>query len=160
GSGACLSSPQGRSSLMTEKRGLADYPLAEKRPETVRGARGIEIGKITIGAIMAGEVTMDDLRITPEALRAQAQISNAAGRESLARNFERAAELVNVPQDIIMETYEMLRPGRVAEAEALIERADRLERDYGARLIAAFLREAADIYSQRGFVAGKTGDET
>lgn len=145
---------------MTEKLTLADYPLAETRPETVKGARGIPIDQITIAAVMAGEITMDDLRITPQALLAQAEIAAAAGRRTLARNFERAAELVNVPQEIIMETYEMLRPGRVHDPAELVARAEMLDRDYNATQIAVFLREAADIYTQRGFFADRNEDAT
>ena len=140
---------------MTEKLTLADYPLAETRPETVKGARGVPINQITIAAIMAGEIGMEDLRITPQALLAQAEIASAAGRQALSRNFERAAELVNVPQNVIMETYEMLRPGRVHDPADLIARADMLESDYNATQIADFLREAAEIYTRRGFFCGQ-----
>ena len=45
----------------------------------------------------------------------QAGIARAAGRDRLALNLERAAELVAVPQDVILETYEMLRPGRLSD---------------------------------------------
>jgi propanediol dehydratase small subunit len=43
-------------------------------------------------------------------LRLQAGIARDAGRDRLALNFERAADLVAVPQDLILKTYEMLRP--------------------------------------------------
>ncbi|MFZ1726356.1 MAG: diol dehydratase small subunit [Albidovulum sp.] len=141
---------------MTRKLTLADYPLAETRPETVKGARGIPIDRITVKAVMAGDIGMEDLRITPQALLAQAEIASAAGRRTLARNFERAAELVHVPQDIIMETYEMLRPGRVHDPADLIARADMLSKDYNATQIADFLREAAEIYTRRGFFGGRS----
>ena len=145
---------------MTPELTLADYPLAETRPETVRGARGIPIDRITVKAVMAGDIGMEDLRITPAALLAQAGIARAAGRQTLARNFERAAELVDVPQDIIMDTYEMLRPGRVNDPADLIARADMLAHDYNATAIADFLREAAEIYARRGFFAGRSEGTT
>ncbi len=67
---------------------------------------------LTLDAVVDGSVGMEDLRITPAALRLQADIASAAGRPTLGQNFERAAELVNVPQDEVMAIYELLRPGR------------------------------------------------
>ena len=96
------------------KHRRADYPLAETQPEAVTGKRGKPLGDITLDAVLSGDVTMEDLRITPAALNAQAEIARDAGRPTLALNFERAAELVDVPQDVIMAAYELLRPGRAA----------------------------------------------
>ena len=73
--------------------------------------------------LVAGEVELEDLRITPAALRLQAEIARAAGRPMLAENFERAAELVDVPQDFIMQVYELLRPGRAKDKAPLLEAA-------------------------------------
>jgi propanediol dehydratase small subunit len=130
--------------------GAKDYPLAETRPEAVRGRRGLTLDEITLERVLAGEVTMEDLRITPGALRDQAAIARDAGRETLAQNFERAAELVDVPQDVIMETYEMLRPGRVRDKAELLARAALFRDRYNAPRIAAFIEEAAEIYERRG----------
>ena len=52
---------------MTDKLTIADYPMAEVRPERVKGARGKALDDITLASVVAGEVAMDDLRITPEA---------------------------------------------------------------------------------------------
>lgn len=130
--------------------GAKDYPLAETRPEAVRGRRGLTLDEITLERVLAGEVTMEDLRITPGALRDQAAIARDAGRETLAQNFERAAELVDVPQDVIMETYEMLRPGRVRDKAELLACAALFRDRYNAPRIAAFIEEAAEIYERRG----------
>ncbi len=136
---------------MTEKPlGVADYPLAEERPELVRSARGEALDALTLAAVERGEIGMEDLRITPEALRQQAAIARAAGRETLAQNFERGAELVAVPQEVIMQAYELLRPGRAENKAALLEMAERLRADYGAHMMSAFLEEAAEVYEQRG----------
>jgi propanediol dehydratase small subunit len=85
---------------------------------------------------------MDDLRVTAEALELQAQVAEAAGRCQLAENLRRAAELVSVPEDRILEIYDALRPGRRSR-ESLLALADQVERDYGARRCAALIREAA-----------------
>jgi propanediol dehydratase small subunit len=99
---------------------------------------------------MAGKVTMEDLRITPQALADQAEISRAAKRPTLALNFERAAELVGVPQDFIMSSYEMLRPGRAKSKEQLLEVAKTFRQTYKAERMAKFIEEAADVYERRG----------
>jgi propanediol dehydratase small subunit len=127
-----------------------DYPLAEKRPELVRAKSGKPLEAITLEAVVAGEVGMQDLAIDAEALRRQAEIARAVGRPTLAQNFERAADLVAVPEDEIMQAYELLRPGRAKAKDEILAMAERLETRYGAALIAAFLREAAEVYAQRG----------
>jgi propanediol dehydratase small subunit len=129
---------------------IKDYPLAENRPETVRGKGGKSIGQITLQAVLSGDVTMADLQITPQALRDQAEIAADAGRQTLALNFRRGAELVEVPQDLIMSTYELLRPGRAQRKQDLLDRAELLREQYNADGIADFIVEAAEIYEKRG----------
>jgi glycerol dehydratase small subunit/propanediol dehydratase small subunit len=135
---------------MIAKLTISDYPLAETRSDKIRGQRGKSLDDITLDAVMAGEVTMEDLRITPQALADQAEISRAAKRPTLALNFERAAELVGVPQDFIMSSYEMLRPGRAKSKEQLLEVAKTFRQTYKAERMATFIEEAADIYERRG----------
>jgi propanediol dehydratase small subunit len=135
---------------MTDKLTIADYPLAEKRPEIVVGKRGKGLEAITLEAVLAGDVTLEDLCITETALRQQAEIARAAGRATLASNFERAAELVNVPQDVVMRIYELLRPGRARSKAVLLDAARELRDAHGAAGVAAFVEEAADVYDRRG----------
>ena len=135
---------------MSGKLGIEDYPLSEKRPDLIAGQRGKKLSDITLEALVGGKVQMEDLRITSEALHYQAEIARAAGRPTLADNFERGAELVAVPEDVIMQVYELLRPGRAAEKSVLIEAAKRLRRDYGAAKLANFIEEAAEVYERRG----------
>ena len=135
---------------MSGKLSTADYPLSEKRPGLVKGARGKALGDITLDSVVAGEIDMEDLRITPDMLRAQAEIARAAGRPTLAANFERAAEMVEVPQATILEIYELLRPGRTRDKGALLSAAGRLRGEFGAERLAAFLEEAAEVYERRG----------
>lgn len=135
---------------MSARLTIADYPLAEKRPELVAGRGGKPLESITLDAVTAGEVDLDDLRITPEVLRRQAEIARDAGRATLAANFERAAELADVPQDFIMRVYELLRPGRAKDKGPLLDAARVLRETYKAERIAAFVEEAAAVYQQRG----------
>jgi len=133
-----------------KKLTVADYPLTETHPDRVRGKRGVALDDITLAAVLAGDVTMADLQITAQALRDQAEIAADAGRRTLALNFARAAELVDVPQDLIMSTYEVLRPGRARGKQELLDRAALLRDTYAAPTIAEFILEAAEIYEKRG----------
>ncbi len=133
---------------MTRTR--ADYPLAETQPDDIIGTRGKRLSDITLDAVLAGGITMEDLRITPDALKAQAGISRDAGRPTLALNFERAAELVNVPQDFIMQVYELLRPGRAGSKQQILDAAATLRSVHGATRMADFVEEAAETYEARG----------
>ena len=89
--------------MTVDRLTTVDYPLAEKRPELVRGRGGKPLGAITLDGVVSGEVTLDDLRITPEALRQQAEIALAANRATLAANFERAAELMEEVEQLRIE---------------------------------------------------------
>jgi len=137
---------------MTGKQRLTtqDYPLAEKRPDLVRTRHGKKLEDLTLAALEAGEVALEDLRITPEALRQQAEVSVSAGRPTLARNFERASELIDVPQDVILKIYELLRPGRAKGKTDLLDAAKLLRGTYKAERMAAFIEEAAAVYERRG----------
>ena len=136
---------------MARINGIADYPLAENRPDLVKTARGTPLADLTLQAVEAGTVTLEDLRITPQALKDQARISELAGRPTLARNFERAAEIVDVPQDFVLKVYELLRPGRAKTKDDLLAAARTLRETYGAAQMAVFVEEAAEVYERRGF---------
>jgi propanediol dehydratase small subunit len=123
---------------------MPEYPLAEKTPEILKTPSGLAFSEITLDAVLAGKVRMEDLRVTAEALELQAQVAEGAGRPQLAENLRRGAELVAVPEDLILKVYNALRPGRVPEAE-LLALAGLLERDYHATRCAALIREAAGI---------------
>jgi len=125
------------------------YPISEKAPEMAVSASGTPLDRLTLEAVVSGEIGPADIRISAEALRLQGAIACDAGRDRLALNLERAAELVAVPQDVILETYEMLRPGRLTEPHLLSARAEMLRRDYGAHAIAALIDEAVAVYGRR-----------
>lgn len=126
------------------------YPLAEKSPERVDGNRGKSLDALTLQAVLAGDIEMEDLCITPNALLQQAEIARAAGRAALARNFERAAEMTRIPQETVMEIYELLRPGRTRSTKNLHDTAQRLRSEFDAPLLARLLEEAASTYEKRG----------
>ena len=127
-----------------------DYPLAENHPDKIKGTRGKSLADLTLDDVIKGDVVIEDLRITPQALNDQADVSRSAGRPRLAENFERASELVNVPQDFIMEVYELLRPGRAKNRDILLAAAKTMRETYHANRIANFIDEAAEVYEKRG----------
>jgi propanediol dehydratase small subunit len=131
---------------------IRDYPLGGRRPDLVRTHSGLALDALTLEALRAGRLDPADMRATPETLLRQADVARAAGRAQLAENLAGAAELTTVPDDVILELYTALRPRRATTPE--LERwADRLEQEYAARRVAAFVREAADAYAERGLLA-------
>ena len=126
-----------------------DFPLAAKRPDLIKTGSGKSLDRVTLEAALKGEITAEELRITPETLELQAQISEKAGRPQLARNLRRAAELTRVSDERVLQIYNALRPYRSTKGE-LLAIADELENKYGAKVNAAFVREAADVYERRG----------
>lgn len=135
------------------KAGVADYPLTNKHPEWVKTATGKTLDDLTLANVLNGSVTAQDVRITPEILRIQADIARAAGRDLLAMNFERAAELTAVPDERVLEIYNALRPYRSSQEELLAIAAE-LETRYQAHICAGFVREAAGYYQQRKKLKG------
>ena len=130
----------------------ADYPIAQKHPDWIRvGNKGLD--DITLDAVMSGQVSMDDMRISPDILKAQGQIAKAGGRDQIEFNFSRAAEMTKVGDKRLLEMYNALRPYRSSKQE-LLAMADELEREYGAVICAEFVREAAENYEKRKKLKG------
>lgn len=127
----------------------SQYPLGEKAPERIRAANGRPLSEFSFEKLKSGELQAEDFRIAPQTLELQAQVAESAGRDALARNMRRAAELIAVPDDELLEVYGALRPYRSTKAE-LYTIADKLEKDYGCTINAAFIREGADVYEKRG----------
>lgn len=134
-----------------EKVTVADYPIYDNKPELIKTVTGKSLDEITIEAILKDELSEYDVRISPEALEIQAQIAEDAGRWFVAANLRRAAELTKVPDDKVMFIYDALRPNRCTEAE-MEAMAQDLEENYGAKLNAELIREAAEAYKSRGFL--------
>lgn len=128
-----------------------DYPLGALRPDLVATPAGTPLAEVTLDSLRAGRISGREIRATPNTLRLQAEVARAAGREALAENLERAAELAAVPDELLLGVYTALRPGRATAAE-LEEWAVRLD-GHGASLTAGFVREAAAVYAERGLLA-------
>lgn len=131
----------------------ADYPIGEKRPELLKTPTGILFADLTVEKMIAGQIGPEDMRITPETLELQAQVAESVNRDAFARNLRRAAELIAVPDARLLEIYNLLRPYRCTKAE-LYAIADELQDKYGAKVNAAFVKEAADVYEVRKRLKG------
>ncbi len=129
-----------------------DYPLGTRRPDLVETPSGLALDEVTLDAARAGLLVADDVRATPATLRRQADVARAAGRAQLADNLERAAELALVPDDVLLDVYVALRPGR-STAEELEGWAQRLD-GWDAPATAAFVREALVAYAERELLRG------
>jgi propanediol dehydratase small subunit len=127
---------------------VRDYPLGTKRRDLLRTPGGLTIDELDLhdDGLQAAE-----LRATPETLRLQAEVARAAGRPQLADNLLRAAELAPIADGTVLEIYTALRPHRSTAPELEVWAA-RLEA-WQAPLTASFVREAAQVYAERGLLA-------
>jgi propanediol dehydratase small subunit len=135
--------------MATKLDAKRDYPLAKKRPDLARSASGMKLEDITLEKVVAGQITFDDIRTRTETLEYQAQIAESVGRERLAANLRRAAEMTRIPDARLLEMYNALRPYRSTKQE-LLHMADELESQYQAKVCGALVREAAEVYDKRG----------
>lgn len=126
----------------------ADYPLAEKIPEKIKTPTGKAFSDLSYEKIISGELTAEDMRISPDTLEMQAEVAESVGRDAFAGNLRRAAELIAVSDDRLLEIYEALRPYRSSKQE-LLDIAKELD-GVNATAAAGLVREAAEVYERRG----------
>lgn len=131
------------------KMTAANYPLAEKETDKIKTPTGKPFSSLSYDKVISGELTADDMRISPETLEMQAQVAESVNREAFAGNLRRAAELIAVPDERLLEIYNALRPYRSTKQE-LIDIANELDQKYGAKTAAGLVREAAEVYEKRG----------
>lgn len=118
---------------------------------TIHTNSGRLLDDLTMEALRAGDLTADDFRISRETLNRQAEAAEKAGYDQLADNLRRGAEMTAMSNQQVVDIYNLLRPGRATYGE-LIALADRLEREQAMPRVAAFVREAAEAYRERGLV--------
>ena len=134
-----------------------DYPLAAHRPELLHTPTGKRLDQITMEAVLAGEVTAEDLRISPDTLRLQAQIAEASGKVQMSQNFRRAAEMTALQDEKVLDIYNALRP-RASTKQQLLDIAEDLETTHSAVLCGELIREAAEVYERRGVLAAEDAE--
>ncbi|MEE0419307.1 MAG: diol dehydratase small subunit [Lachnospiraceae bacterium] len=127
------------------------YPLGQYEADSIASKTGKKLEDITLEEVKRGNITADDIKISKEMLRKQGEVSLEAGNPAMNKNFERAAELVDVPDDVILQMYNKLRPNRSTKLE-LVRMARELLDKYGAVHCAKLVMEAAEVYEKRGIL--------
>ena len=130
---------------------MSRYPLGVNEADTITSRTGKKLTDLTLEEGRRGHITSDDIKISSEMLRRQGQVALEDDNPQMAANFERAAELVHVPDDVILKMYNKLRPNRSTRRE-LAEMAQELLEKYHAPHCAKLVLEAAEIYEKRGIL--------
>ena len=116
------------------------YPLGEHEREQIASKTGKKLDEITLDAVMRNQIAPDDIKISKEMLYAQGQVAKENGNDPMEKNFERAAELVDVPDDVILKMYDKLRPNRSTKLELVLMAQELLEK-YNAKNCARLVME-------------------
>lgn len=125
------------------------YPLGEYEKDRIQSKTGKKLTDITLEEVMKGHISSDDIKVSKDTLKAQGQVARECGNDPMEKNFERAAELVDVPDDVILKMYDKLRPNRSTKLE-LVMMAQELIEKYGAKNCARLIMEAVEVYEKRG----------
>ena len=130
---------------------MSNFPLGVKEPDTITSKTGKRLDEITLDEVKKGNITAEDIKISSEMLKRQGQVAHEADNPQMEANFERASELVNVPDDVILNMYNKLRPNRSTKRELVLMAQELLEK-YHAPHCAKLVLEAAEIYEKRGIL--------
>ncbi|MBS4749725.1 diol dehydratase small subunit [Carnobacteriaceae bacterium zg-ZUI78] len=139
--------------VQSEEVGVEDYPIAQKHPDWIKIGKDKTYADITLENVLNDTITAKELRISSDILKKQGDIATAGGRPTIKNNFLRAAELVRVPDERVLEMYNALRPYRSSKEE-LLAIATELETKYDAPICAGFVKEAALHYERRKKLKG------
>jgi len=123
--------------------------MREDDPRKAESSLALE--QLTLESLRAGNVVAKDLAIKRRTLLAQARIADERGYPQLARNFRRAAELTAFPNEVLIETYEKLRPYRATYYQ-LLSLAQEIAARYDAPEMGEYIRQAAEAYKSKGLV--------
>jgi propanediol dehydratase small subunit len=129
---------------------------ARLQDQSITSKTGVPVNDLSLDRVAGGWGEMADFSISRQTLLHQAEIAAASGRRQLGENFRRAAELVDVPDNIILQIYEALRPFRATAAE-LVKLASQLRLQFHAPECARWVEEAAEVYASRALL--KTAHE-
>jgi len=123
--------------------------MREEDPRKSESALGLD--DITLDALREGKVSASDLTIRRQTLLDQAALAEQRGYPQLARNFRRAAELTAIPNDVLIETYEKLRPYRATYYQ-LLAVSQEIAARYDAPETGDYIRQAAEAYKAKGLL--------
>lgn len=126
--------------------------MPERKPDNDADVRrsqpAVDIKDITLENVRLGKISAEDLTIRRETLLRQARTADAEGYPQLARNFRRAAELTGLPNDVLLGTYEKLRPYRATYFE-LLALSQEIAARYDAPETGEYIRQAAEAYRDK-----------
>ena len=127
------------------------YPLGKYEKHVIASKTGKRLDDINLDEVLKNHISPEDIKISQETLHEQGQIAKANGNNSMEKNFERAAELVNVPDDVILKMYDKLRPNRSTKLELVLMAKELLD-NYQAKHCAKLVMEAVEVYEKRGIL--------
>ncbi|MBQ7371560.1 MAG: diol dehydratase small subunit [Blautia sp.] len=130
---------------------MSNYPLGQHEATTITSKTGKKLSQITLDEVRRGNVTAEDIKISPEMLKRQGQVAASVDNPQMEANFERASELANVPDEVILTMYNKLRPNRSSKMELVLMAKELLEK-YHAPHCAKLVLEAAEVYEKRGIL--------
>jgi propanediol dehydratase small subunit len=130
---------------------------ARSQDQGITSKTGVPVHDLSLDRVAGGWGEMADFSISQETLLHQAETAAASGRRQLGENFRRAAELVDVPDSIILEIYEALRPYRATAAELGLL-ASQLRLQFHAPECARWVEEAAEVYASRALLKTAHGN--
>ncbi len=99
-----------------------DYPLSVHRRDLLFTPTGKSIDDLTMEAVVSGDVEAADLRITPDTLRLQAEVSEKVGRKQLGANLRRAAEMTAISDERVLADLQRTSAERVEQSRTRIDR--------------------------------------
>lgn len=126
------------------------YPLSKSGID-IKSKSGKSIDQITIDEVINENITGEDIKISKETLKLQGEIAKQEGRQQLGENFNRASELVDIPDDELLIIYNMLRPNR-STREELLNKAKEIREKYNAVYCSNLIVDAVNVYSKRGIL--------
>ena len=121
---------------------MSNYPLGQNEAESIASKTGKKLSQITLEEVKRGNVTAEDIKISSEMLKRQGQVAKEADNPQMQ---------ANVPDDVILNMYNKLRPNRSTKRELLLMAQELLEK-YHAPNCAKLVLEAAEIYEKRGIL--------
>lgn len=106
---------------------MSSYPLGQNEADTITSKTGKKLSDITLDEVKRGNVQAEDIKISPEMLKRQGQVAKEADNPQMEANFQRASELANVPDEVILNMYNKLRPNRSTKTELVLMAQELLE---------------------------------
>lgn len=143
--------PEAGQQSQTASVGQLHYPLSKYEAGSLKAKSGKAFADVTYEQLIGGNIQPDDLKTNEATLRRQAEVAYGAGKKQFGDNLMRASEMVSIPDDEVLEIYNLLRPNRT-DKQTLLDTAKRMREEYGANNIAALIEEAAAVYEKRGIL--------